>query len=245
MSNAIYLGASGAVLQQLRLDTISNNLANVDTAGFKKELALFRMPEAGDPQGLATPAETGEPAMLPYMNRTSFAQGPLKVTGNPLDIALEGKGFFTVETPEGERYTRQGHFMLDGENQLVTPDGYPVLGEGGAIAIGEGTVTVDGEGNVAVDGQIADRLRIVEFEQPHPLQRVGSTLFQNVNPDAEGAEAEQTTVVQGSLEMANTDVVTAMTQMIESHRLFEAYQKVIQTTDDMDKRASTTLGRID
>lgn len=250
MSGAIYMGASGAVVQQLRLEILANNLANLGTSGFKRDLAVFSAaaPEAQTARSPGAPA-SGDPRfplpVLPFGQSVDFSQGALETTDRPLDVALDGGGFFAVQTPGGVEYTRQGSFSLDAESRLVTSEGFPVLGESGPITIDGNRVTITGEGDILVDDNEAGRLRIVDFSKPYRLKRTEGTRFvpESANTGAERPEAVN--VVQGAVEVSNTDAITAMTQMIEVNRLFESYQKVIQTTGEMDQKAARELGRIE
>lgn len=237
---SLYVGAAGVVLQQVSVQLTANNLANAATSGFKAEFPAFRIPP--EPEG-KTPAAAGEPAMLPLNESyTDFQAGPLRNTGNPLDVAILGDGFFVIQTPEGEQYTRQGQFYLNGTQNLVTADGFPVLGDGGPLTVDGSRVSIASDGTVSVDGEEAGRLRLVTFDSP--LTRTSHAAFVPENPATVAQPATDATVVQGTLEMSNTDVVKGMTDMITAHRLMEAYQKVIQAVEDMDKKA-TELGRID
>ena len=250
MSGAIYMGTSGAILQQLRLEVLANNIANVNTAGFKQDLAVFgressnrnASPEGGGPA-------SGDPGrlqpMLPFDRRVDFSQGPVETTERPLDVALNGDGFFAVQTLGGVQYTRQGSFSLNADNQLVTADGLPVLGEAGPITIDGDAVSITVEGDILVDDEEVDRLQIVDFPKPYRLRRTAGARFVPEGPGAVGAPPEETTVIQGAVEVSNTEAITAMTQMIEVNRLFESYQKVIQTTSEMDQKAARELGRIE
>lgn len=250
MSGAIYMGASGAVVQQMRLEILANNLANLGTSGFKRDLAVFSAaaPSAENDRNTGAPA-SGDPGfplpVLPFGQSVDFSQGAFETTERPLDVALDGDGFFAVQTPGGVEYTRQGSFSLDAESRLVTSDGFPVLGDSGPITIDGEIVTITGEGDILVDDNEAGRLRIVDFPKPYRLKRTEGTRFVPEKANAAKAVPEATTVVQGAVEVSNTEAVTAMTQMIEVNRLFESYQKVIQTTSEMDQKAARELGRIE
>lgn len=248
MSGAIYMGTSGAIVQQLRLEILANNLANINTSGFKKDLAAYGATDVdtGVPLGtgisVAGDGGLGLP-VLPLSVEIDFSQGSLKTTGNPLDIALSGDGFFSVETPGGIEYTRQGSFSLNSDGRLVTQDGLPVLGESGPIMIEGDRISLDGDGSIVVDGDEVDRLRIVDFEKPYRLRRTEGARFAVDGPDQGGSLPENTTVVQGSVEVSNIEAITAMTEMIEVNRLYEAYQKMIRTAGDLDQKAAQELGR--
>jgi flagellar basal-body rod protein FlgG len=238
MSGAIYAAASGAQAQRVRLEVLANNLANLNTPGFKADQAVFRIDTDAE-----APADTGgdllEPGtgtdlvpLIPVATRTDFAPGPLAQTGNALDVALQGEGFFSVQTESGIRYTRNGSFTLGPEGLLTTSDGHAVLGGGGEIAIDGGVVVIDDNGGVHVDGQEVDRLRVVTFDDPSRLRKIGASLFAADAPGMVPAERENPGLRQGYLEMSNVEAVKSMTEMIEVLRGYEAYQKIIRTLDE-------------
>ena len=248
-----YIGASGMNAQQNRLDAIANNLANVDTTGFKRDVAvskafsdlIIRRTQA---DGVYTTAD-GSYDVAPIVGSlglgvetnelfTDFDQGSFKSTDTSTDMALGGKGFFVVQTPDGERFTRNGNFLLGKEGILLTKDGYPVLGENGPIAVesdkffvNEDGMIIDRENDVYID-----RLKIVRFENERYLKKQGESLWDTNliagSPYvAEGDERPR--VLQGFTETSNVNVVNEMVQMIEVNRAYEANQKSIQTEDDM------------
>lgn len=247
-----YTGASGMNAQQNRLDTISNNLANVDTAGYKKdvtvtksfsELLLRRKDFDGvyqHPFGSADAApiigklglgvETNE-------NFTDFSEGSLKLTNTSTDFALHGKGFFAIQTPEGERYTRNGNFMIGKEGILETKDGYPVLGENGIIQLEDDKFKVNDDGIIVTkDNQVVDRFKVVRFDDERYLKKVGTSFYIDTDISgpayiAEGAQRPQ--FIQNYMETSNVNVVNEMVRMIEVNRAYEANQKTIQSEDSM------------
>jgi flagellar basal-body rod protein FlgF len=250
MSGSIYLAASGAMLEQMRLEVLANNIANVNTPGFKQDLPIFRVsessPESSAPSGGDVSAIRQEilPYASPFEYWTDFSTGPLKNTGNPLDLALVGDGFFVVRTPEGERYTRQGSFRLNDEGILCTQDGYPVLGQGGDIAIDGQQITVGQDGTIEVDGQQVATLRLVNFSAPESLQKAGNSLFVNaaesgINPEIEATGIQ---VDQGFVELSNVNAIRAMTDMIECLRVSESYQKVIRSADEATAKTINEVG---
>ncbi len=265
MSEAIYTAASGAAAQQMRLELLANNLANVDTAGFKEDNAVFSaflpgMAPAGTTQATGASAPLLVGGMLPLPAnyhatfgeaRTSFSQGALKSTGNPLDLALEGEGFFVVQTPQGQRYTRRGSFALNEEGTIVTSDGHPLLGDAGPIQIEPQNqnlqaldLQVDEEGNLLAGGEMLGKLQIVAFDAPYPLRKAEGVLFVSEDPLLVGRKAEKVTVRQGQLEMANVEAVRAMIEMIEVLRVYESCQKMMRTVDDATGRAINDVGRL-
>ncbi|BBO66779.1 flagellar basal-body rod protein FlgF [Desulfosarcina alkanivorans] len=246
MSGGMYLAAAGALVQQLRLEVLSNNLANINTVGYKSERSLFQIPEEPDPQVFETPIEAVQslsPYAPPFTTEIDFSQGGIRQTGNALDLAINGDGFFSIQTPDGVQYTRQGSFTLDGEGVLVTSDGYPVLGEGGEITLEEGTVEIDTEGAVYVNGDEVGRLQITDFLDRGGLKKAGNGRFIASETAVPAERPERTTVSQGVLEGANVNPVRAMTEMIETSRAFEAYQKVIQTADEATAKSINDVGK--
>jgi flagellar basal-body rod protein FlgF len=225
------------VAHQARIDILANNLANVDTPGFKADVVTIDQSEL--PQnllsGTSTPlstVEVGRPGL-------DLAPGSLKSTGNPLDLAIVGAGLFVVDTPQGERYTRAGNFVRDAEGFLATSDGYRVLGTGGPVRVPDGGLRVDANGRLGT----GDSLRFAGSETFAGLVKAGGTLF----APAEGApppeELPEATVVQGHLEGSNVNVVMSMVGMLATMRTYEAYQKTIQALDQTVGQAANDLGR--
>lgn len=248
-----YIGASGMNAQQNRLDAISNNLANVDTTGFKKDIPvsksfsdlLIRRTQA---DGVYT-TSFGSADAAPIVGSlglgvetnelyTDFEQGSFKSTETSTDMALGGKGFFVVMTPDGERFTRNGNFLLGKEGILLTKDGYPVMGENGPIAVEDERFFVNEDGMVInrENNDVADRLKIVRFDNERYLKKQGESLWDTnlIAGNYHVAEGnERPKVLQGYTETSNVNVVNEMVQMIEVNRAYEANQKSIQTEDDM------------
>jgi len=246
MSGGMYLAAAGALVQQMRLEMLANNVANVNTIGYKGEKSIFRVAEDEQNPAIADSPDALQPLSPyapPFSAVVDFSQGAVRQTGNPLDVAINGNGFFSVQTPDGVQYTRQGSFTLDAEGVLITPDGFPVLGEGGELALEEGTVEIDQEGGVYVDGDEVGRLQITDFLNPGSLKKAGNGRF--VAPDTanRGERPEAVTLSQGYLETANVNPVQAMTEMIETSRAFEAYQKVIQSADEATSKSINDVGK--
>ena len=257
MSEAMYTATSGALAYQMRLEILANNLANINTIGFKEDRTIFRsyLPDAVDPTGqdiqetlvnneIVSPYLLSNTLVVFEGTEINFSSGHLKHTGNPLNLALEGNGFFTIETPEGVQYTRNGNFGLNGEGLLVTQEGLTVLGEGGEIKIDGEDFQVDKEGNISVDGKQVDTLRIVDFAEPQSLQKVGNSLFASVNPTPSEITGEGFTVNQGFLELSNVEPIRVMTEMLEVLRGYESYQKVIQSVDEVTSKAIDEVGQV-
>jgi len=264
-----YTGASGMRAQQWRLDAVANNLANVATDGYKKDVAAFKaFPELlirrqdddgvyQHPFGSADAAPiVGKMGTGVELNElfTNFDQGALKETSSDFDIALDGKGFFSIATPWGERYTRNGSFQLGKEGILETKEGYPVLGENGYLRVKANNFQVDKDGRVWInaaidddpnvmvskqsntweDTQMLDTLKIVEFDIDRYLEKQGSSLYKESDtsgPASVIGDGRRPKVFQGFIEASNVDPVTEMVNMIEVNRSYEANQKIIQVEE--------------
>lgn len=225
MDPAIYDAIRGCLVQQGIFDVVANNLANTGTTGFKKDL-LF-LDEAQEAQATSI-----------------MAQGNIRHTGNPLDLALAGEGFFKVDTPQGIRYTRNGTFHLNTQGMLITSNGDPVLGEGGPISIEGADITIDATGRIEVDGTEVDTLAIVSFEQPENLQKEGVSCYVYEGDESEGSQPKETSVQQGYLEESNVMVTEEMIRMIEALRNFESYVKVLQTFDEVNEEVINEVGKL-
>ena len=218
-----------SLVQQRHIEIISNNLANLNTAGYKADRMRFS-------------------DLMDRQVYTDMSQGPVQVTGEQLDLAIRGKGFFQVRTPQGIRLTRAGHFTMDADGTLVTQAGYPVLGAGGTtISLNPegGRVTIDQEGNITQDGEIVGRIEIVEAVDPNNLEKAGYNLWtgKGGTPPAK-RPAKDYGLIQGALERSNAKVVVEMVEMIQAFRAFESYQKAIQVMQEIDTKAATQVGRV-
>lgn len=254
MMNAMF----GAMSNEIRMNMIANNLANVNTTAYKKDQVAFHdtfLRFAHDYMVDARPS-LRDKEMWPKADlmakprlsdqKTDFSQGSLQVTGNPLDLALSGEGFFRVRTPDGDYLTRNGSFQLDSEGNLITEQGYQVLGGGGAVTIPQGTssVLIDSAGTIRADGQELATLDLVAVDDQRQLQKIGNNLFQ-VDPRGTATEVdpEGLSVEQGFLEKPNVEVVTEMVDMIETQRAHQMYTKMMQGTGDIDDKLINTVGR--
>jgi flagellar basal-body rod protein FlgF len=255
MSGEIYLAAAAALAYEKRLEVIANNLSNVNTAGFKRDDVSFQAylsSAEGAAAAVAPPypaAQAGASFWVTYESHTDFAPGPLQQTGNRLDLALNGKGFFSVESPEGPVYTRRGNFTLNSEGLLVTQEGWPVQGTSGEIRLdanntGPGglDVTVGEDGTVRMGGRDVGRLRIEDVSDTGSLFKIGHGYFKPTDT-AVTAEPEMVRVAQGFLEMSNVEAVRAMTEMIEILRGYESYQRVIRSVDEANAKSISEVGR--
>lgn len=245
MSGAINLLAAGGIFYEKKLAVLANNLSNINTVGFKRDQAFRLSGLKENPEGSLIPGKSQNLfPIMPFGTRTDLSPGPLKHTGNALDLSLDGKGFFCIETPEGIQYTRKGNFTLNESGELVTQEGLLVLGEGGNIEIDGKSVVVDAEGNVSADGNPVDTIKIVDFPQPYALEKAGNSLFALADPDIAENEAEEVKVRQGFVEFSNVEAIRVMTEMIEVLRGYESYQKIIRSIHDVSSKAINDVGRL-
>ena len=267
MNEGLYIAASGGAKQMHKLDTISSNVSNAATQGFKRDLLLFneiRAPYHTSPTDSLFPLDGMDDSLTPvsYVNiarsYTDFSQGSLINTGNPFDLALEGEGFFVLNTPQGERYTRNGSFQINPEGELVDSQGNPVVNwtdtkrrkESETIFIPPETkeITVDQEGLVygEIDREliIFGQIKIVTFQNNEHLKKEGNGLMRNTLDSNRTRPAEEVKVLQGYKETSNVNAIEEMTRMIETVRTLEAYQKVIQSFDEADEQSVNNLARV-
>lgn len=244
MSGSIYKAGAGAILQQMRLDVYANNLANVNTAGFKADNPVFRFDTSTVKSNGTVPTEQLSPYALPLEYVTDFETGPLQSTGSPLDVAVLGQGFLEVQTPEGTRYTRNGHLSINDEGVLSTPQGWPVMGQGGEISIDGSRIEIGEDGEISVDGDVTGILRVVVFDRPGTLKKSGNTLFQAADATARATEAVDYRIVQGTVEGSNVNAIRTMTEIIDTLRVFETYQKAIRSADDATSKTINEVGRM-
>ncbi|MCB2183522.1 MAG: flagellar basal-body rod protein FlgF [Desulfobulbaceae bacterium] len=230
-------GTETMLAQSQRLNQISNNLANVDTPGYKKEDITFW-------EMLYKTNEDRQRVGKALKILTNQQEGSVKSTGNQFDFAISGDGFFKLQTPLGVRYSRAGNFNVNNEGQLVNPDGYLVLGDGGPIVIEGQNVAVGRDGTINVDGNEAGALDIATFNDLTGIEKEGTNLFRLKEGAAPEIPAADFTIRQGFLEASNVTLVTEMTTMLDLHRAYETQQKIIRTFDDIDGRAINTVGKL-
>ena len=218
-----YNSALGSLEEQRRLDVISNNIANINSPGFKKDSIHFS-------------------DVLGEVTYTNMAQGPLRDTGNKLDVALSGNGFLSVQTDKGTLYTRAGNLTVNKDKQLVTQDGWPVLGRSSAIIIqNPQDLRINEDGQVFDGNNPVDQLNIVQFP-PNSLIKAQNGYFEPEVKDTRPEKAANCVVRQGALEGPNFNPVEEMARMVQTMRNFEGYQKTMQSTENLDSQliAKTT-----
>jgi flagellar basal-body rod protein FlgG len=230
MINGIFSTFSGKVAAERRLDIVANNIANASTPGFKATRPVYN--------GSTVDADVDpDQVNQTYVNipdvYVHFSDGPLVATGNTLDVAIDGSGFFVVSTPNGNMYTRDGQFTLNADKNLVTKDGNPVMGQnGGAITIDGKAVSIAADGTISVDGTAVDKIKVVDFSDKSSLKNFGRNLFVNVNTTNTETTADKASVKQGYYEGSNVETMKEMVDMVSAMRAYEAYTKADQAVDD-------------
>jgi flagellar basal-body rod protein FlgG len=249
MIRGLYVSADGMLAQTIKQDVLAANLANVGTAGYRKDTSAvhgFRHVLSDEAAVFAaeypTQLQWQQPMFLGVTAHTDFSPGSLEQTGNAYHFALEGDGFFAVETSAGTAYTRAGTFMPNQDGELVTSQGNRVLGDGGPIQVRGASFVVGSDGQVTVDGKVVDHLKVVAFADPSRLQKAGASLF-TAPADLQPTDS-QATVRQGFLEGSNVNAIEQMVAMITGLRAFEANQRAITAQDETLKQAVTELGHV-
>ncbi len=240
MIPGLYTATAGMINQQIMMEVITNNLANVNTVGYKRDDLSF----SGMLNNLMDPNYPYYKQSLDTVSErfiTDFSGGIIKPTDNPLDLAIDGDGFFVIQHDNGIRYTRSGNFSINNSRQLVTIDGYPVLGNNGIIQVGNGKLEIDGQGRVIVDGVLIDKLRIVDFPKPYHLVKGGYNTF--IDPASQPIQSSAV-IKQGYVELSNANPIYEMVKMIETMRVYESYQKTIQLFNETLEKSNTELGKV-
>jgi flagellar basal-body rod protein FlgG len=251
MIRGLYTAVSQLDVQLRRQELLAHNLANLGTPGFKQTLlaqagrtvlGLWRLggPALTAPVGpLGTGTEL-EPAAI------DLSPGPITDTGEPLDLAVDGVGFFVVERPDGPAYTRDGTFFVDAEGFLTTAAGDRVLGLNGPIHVGTSDFRVDPDGTVTVGGQAVDRLRLADLSGAPGIVRVGDNLLRPADPNFQPPPAPpETAVIQGAIEQSNVNVTETVAQLLAAMRAYQSAQRMLLEADSTLDRAVQQLGRWD
>lgn len=268
-TKGVYTALSGAMAQSQRLDTIANNLANINTPSFKKDQQVFKeflTANEKPPEVIQVPKITasvesfydmqgGDKSFVDSAGTyTNFNQGSLKSTGNVLDVAIDGQGFFEVATPNGLKFTRLGAFKIDGNGQLVTKDGHPVMKAGGDGAdpaarifriTGELPVHITDAGDVIEGENNLGKISLVDIPNKDSISKIGGSLYEfKKNAQPEIVNVQNPSMKQGFLEMSNVNIVQEMTDMIATTRAFESTQKAISAYDSMADKLINVVGSI-
>jgi flagellar basal-body rod protein FlgF len=257
MDRGIYPILSGALAHERRMQVFANNMANMNTSGFKQDEEAFKavfprahaaIPGIGHTAGLAQQIMAKPPGAAervyaaPHLMKTTFEPGRIRLTGNPLDLAIQGQGneFFEVKTPQGTRYSRNGMFSLDSQRRLVNNLGYPVMGAKGEITIPAGKLEITSQGEIKVDDKSVGRIRIIEFPADEMPQKFGEGLFISEN----GTVAKNPQVQSGHIEESNVSAIGEMVKMMQGMRSYESAQKLMQAFDRMAEKAIQDVGRV-
>jgi len=217
----------GALRQEKRFEILANHMANSATTGFKSQVLSFD-------------------DMLQAQLSLDTRQGEMMGTESPLDVAISGDGFFKIQTDQGVRYTRNGNFGLDDQGVLITGEGDVVLGEGGPITINPDAeeISINSSGQVDVDETIVGTLAIVTFNDTNQLKKTGNSLLEYEGPQTDEVAPERFEVKQGQLEQSNVEIVKEMTDMIETNRYYESFQKLMQTIDELNAKVISDVGKV-
>jgi flagellar basal-body rod protein FlgF len=240
MDRGVYAIVSGAVGQERRLDVVAKNLANAQTAGYKREKTVFQTIFAKSLMGGAKIKSQADKAFNRLGNTyLDWRVGPHRPTGHPTDLALEGEGFFVVKTARGNEYTRSGNFILNDKRQLTTQDGALVLGQSGPFEVPPGKLLVDAQGGLSVNEATVDTLRLVKFKEAASAVRVGDRFTTNGATDP----VPSTKVIQGGLEESNVNAIEEFVALVEISRQYEAAQKVVQAMDETTHLAVSEIAK--
>ncbi len=234
MLNSSLITLNGKYVVQRRMEAITNNLANALTAGYKLSKPAFKMGTEEAKPETAGQTTMQSPTINDLETHIYFSEAPLAETGNTLDLAIQGNGFFAISTKEGIRYTRNGQFTLNQDRKLVTTAGDPVMGQGGEIALDGKDIKIEGDGSIFVDKILVGNLKVVDFKDKTGLRNAGRSMF--VNPGVDNnpeTTPSNFTVKQGSYETSNVNVLTEMVDMISVMRAYESYMKVDQSLNDI------------
>lgn len=239
MENTLFIALSRQMTVRRQLETVANNLANANTAGFKSEKLMF--------VEYLSKSDNGKSQMNFVQDLASARNhnpGKYDKTGNAFDMAIEGPGFFVVENPKGEqRYTRDGQFRLSQEGTLINRNGLTVLGEGDAPIVfqpNDVDISVNADGTVSAGDQVRGRLKVVEFENPYKMKKAEGNLYKSdVEPDA----PTKSSVVQGMIEGSNVQPILEITEMMHAMRSYQHAGKLIESEHERQRRAIDRLTR--
>jgi len=276
----LWVPLSAALAQQRKVETIANNVANANTNGFKKDRTVFKEHLTAFEKGVDVDLPNKEWAPEDFYRSygaekahvkvdgsyTNFSQGQIRPTNNPLDIALEGKGFLEVLGPNGVRYTRKGNLFINNNNELVTDLGMKVLArvdlpevgngqevidvikqipaaEDRVIKLGAGKITINSQGELFQKGALVSQLNVIEFKEPTSLKKEGNSLYGNTDTRNIKKTQKETIVHQGAVELSNVNPVEEMSKLIKAHRNMESIQRAIKTYDSMAQKAYNDIAR--
>lgn len=245
MDNLTIAAASGLRSRMQSLDLLANNLANSATTGYKRDQEFYGVYSSADSDD---PVNGGASATLPTVEKqwTDFSQGTIQVTGNPLDIALDGKGFLAVSGPNGTLYTRAGSLKILSSGTLASSNGYPLQSTGGGTiqVTPNNPITITPTGSVQQSGQPVGQIQLVTFQSTNSLQKMGSTAFRNTDSKNPAIPATNLVVQQGKLENSNVPVAEAAMRLVGVMRQSEMLQKAISVSSEMDTKSIQEVARV-
>jgi flagellar basal-body rod protein FlgF len=244
MDSGYYAACTALVARTQALDTIANNLANASTIGYRAEKTVFSsvLADAGSAGGSALDRAINRYGVLGD-TALDQSQGALQKTGNELDVAIQGPGYFVVQTANGEVYSRNGSFQVSGKGELVTQNGDAVMGDGGVITMQRGKVSISPDGTISTNGAVTGKLHIVEFPAGTKLASKGENYY-SAPPDT-AQEATASDIRQGFLESSNVNPIMGMVQLVEAQRSAEMMQHAMAMFNtEIDKTATTDLPRV-
>ncbi len=243
MDSGMYAACTALMARTDALDTVAANLANASTTGYRSEGNVFSSVLAGKTASLSPLNEAINDYGILGGTRLNMTQGSLERTGNELDLAIDGPGFFVVQNATGTFYTRAGNFQVSAHNQLITSHGDAVIGEQGVIPIVGGAMSISSDGTISVNGAVAGKLKVVEFPPGTQLQGIGNAYYSA--PRGAAVVAQTSTVRQGMLENSNVDPVASVVELISIQRSAEMMQKALAMfNQDIDKTAAQDLPRL-
>jgi len=248
-------------MEQVRIAALANNLANVNSAGFKQILTRVGQPGEnptieGTPDG-EIQAQTSKRATaggnsnwssvtrMDLYHAVDTRPGPINATGRDTDVAIMGRGFFEIATPDGNLYSRDGSFSLNAQKQLTTPGGLLVQGEGGPITLAGDNYSIANDGTVSVDGKIVSRIKLVVFDDPTQLEHTGDSLLRAPESlEPKPLPVAEVVVAQGHLEGSNVNPIDTLVSMITAQRAFEVQSSVLKAEDEMLSKSVNNLPRV-
>jgi flagellar basal-body rod protein FlgF len=244
MDSGYYAASTALIARTQALDTIANNLANASTIGFRAGHNVFKsvLSDAGSTSGSAFSQAVNNYGVLSGTT-LDLSQGALQKTGNDLDLAIEGSGFFVVQTSNGPMYTRNGSFQVSAQGQLITSAGDAVMGDQGTITVPPGSVSISTDGTISSNGAVAGKLKMVQFPAGTPLTSAGNSYYSA--PAKTETPATDSTIQQGVLESSNVNPISSMVELINAQRSAEMMQRALSMfNSEMDKTATQELPKI-
>lgn len=244
MDSGYYAACTALISRTQELDTIANNLANASTAGFRAEKDIFSevLANAGSPSGSALDQAMNTFGIVSGTTLDS-SQGALQKTGNNLDMAIEGRGYFEVQTAGGVAYTRNGAFQISAQGQLMTSQGDAVMGDGGVINMPPGPVSVSSDGTISSNGAVVGKIKVVEFPAGTQLSSLGNSYYSA--PPKTAQPSTDSSVRQGMIESSNVNPILNMVQLVNAQRSAEMMQRALSMfNSEIDKTATQDLPKV-